>query len=151
MHPVVGQALGEPDPPTNAECLGYIEGEQRAQHVDGGQYGKDAEHVPEGGLIQALQGTVEAVVPEREQYVQAHREQRQHQQQRKHQQWPPTAPETEVRPGKLPELAAPACATDSQCRGSGKADKGDERSDCQPSQALLQGLMPVHVHGGYPC
>ncbi|MND98944.1 hypothetical protein D3C80_913160 [compost metagenome] len=74
VHPVVGQALGQPDPPLDAERLAYIEGEQRTQHMDGGQYREDAEQVPEGGLIKALQGAVEAVVPEREQHVQAHRE-----------------------------------------------------------------------------
>lgn len=64
MHPVVGQALSQPDSPLDAERLAYIEGEQRTQHMDGGQYCKDTEQVPESGLVKALQGAVEAVVPE---------------------------------------------------------------------------------------
>ncbi|MNN28427.1 hypothetical protein D3C81_1419950 [compost metagenome] len=151
MHPVVGQALGQPDPPLDTECLADIEGEQRAQHMDGGEHREDAEQVPERRLVKALQGAVEAVVPKRKQHVQANRKQRQDQQQGKHQQRPPTAPETEIGPGKLPELAAPARTTYGQCGSCREADKGDERGDCQPAQALLQGLVPVHFHDGYPC
>ncbi|MNH40268.1 hypothetical protein D3C79_1015640 [compost metagenome] len=74
MEPVVGQALGQPDPPADAEGLGHVEGEQRTQHMKGGQYREHAQQVPEGGLVEGLQGAVEAVVPEREQHVQAHGE-----------------------------------------------------------------------------
>ncbi|MNF08856.1 hypothetical protein D3C80_2093790 [compost metagenome] len=64
MHPVAGQALGEPDSPLNAESLCHVEREQRAQYVNGRQHRKYPKQVPEGILVEALQGTVEPVVPE---------------------------------------------------------------------------------------
>ncbi|MCY1517971.1 hypothetical protein D9M68_526750 [compost metagenome] len=146
VHPVTGQAVGQPYPPVDVEGLGHVVVEQRAQHMNGREDREHPEEEPEGLLVQPLQGAVEAVVPEREQHVHAHREQRQHQQQGEDQQGTPAALRAEVGAGDLPELASPAGEAHRQGRCGGEGDKGDERGDCEPAQALLQGLVPIHFH-----
>ncbi|MCY1522008.1 hypothetical protein D9M68_568500 [compost metagenome] len=63
-QPVARQALVKPDAPADVEGLPGVAVRQGPRHVHTGEHGKYAQEPPERGLVQRLQRTVEAVVPE---------------------------------------------------------------------------------------